>query len=937
MFIKSLTLHGFKAFADKTVVQFDGGIGGLIGPNGCGKSNVIDAIKWAIGEQKSSELRSGKMEDVIFHGAEEKSHSNYAEVEMVIDNQNNLLPLEYNEVSIIRRLYRSGESEYLINKQASRLKDIQALFMDTGIGKSTYSVIEQGKIDRILSDKAEERRYIFEEAAGITKFREKKREYERKTEKTQDNLLRVNDIIRELEKQHGSLQKQAELAEKYFKYQDELKQVETDLMLYKLLQVKSKKIQIDKNLSVNSEKYEKTLSEKEESEAKIKELQSSIKDKEENISSFEKRKIELGEKINSIRENSRMLTQRESETNEQIKLRNEESKETEKEKTDLQQRLNELNDEYKEKSEKNKENQKVIEANKKRLTALEQLISDSEKEIQAAEKRIKEIDKEQSRLNEESSKVVKDFIEEIDSIKARLSSESEKHVATKGDILGQFESLLQQFDLVSAAKSEEELMAWLDQNFAGEKDGLRKQVSEAYLRILEIRQDVFSIQGKVKTHLNEKDPLYETIFSTEGTYAKKEKIDNILSDLKEEVLLCQERLQEYSKEKERCAIEKNKIVTEITTLEIDTAGLEQNLLMIQKIKDEKLANVNAVQTRLHNLSHQLGSLQKALVEVQSKKEENIQSLKNIEKENMSLSKNMDQFYSNISSQTRNLNRHQEKIFKLEQALQDNRDKQHKLSIDSEVLEREIRQIYDSSREQYSVDLHIMEADVANKTFDPEKLRQSAGHYKEEIQKLGRVNPLAKNEFDSLDERLNEMKKQRQDIIVSMEDLTRLSSELNDKSTEQFIKTFKRIHQNFHQIFRRLFNGGKANITLLDESDPLNSGIDIIAQPPGKKFKQIGSLSGGERSLVAVAIMFSIFLVKPAPICLLDEVDAALDKENINRLARMLNEFKSKTQFIIISHNEKTVSIFDYVYGVTMNNGISKILSLKFENQQGNAS
>jgi len=930
LFIKTLTLHGFKAFADKTEFRFDDGIGGLIGPNGCGKSNVIDAIKWVIGEQKTSELRGVKMEDVIFHGSAERPRSNYAEVEMIISNDTGIIPLDCTEISILRRLHRTEQSEYFINKKEARLKDVQDLFLDTGIGKAAYSVIQQGRIDKILSKNPEERRYLFEEAAGISRYNERKKDYERKIVSTKDNLTRVDDIVRELDKQHSVLKQQAENTKIHFDILAKLKEEEINMLLYRLVTLRSsqkqqaaKSEEIQKNITHQKETFKET-------EESIKELTNVIQVNRDDITGFEKKKITYAEKINSLQEQKKVLIERRNDLSAHMSRTERNIADSSGEKKNLLDKINDASADIETKLSTHKKNTALITEHNKTAELLSARIITYRADLTRFRTRLEQIKKEQSGLAKEHALIVEKLVGEIDVIKKSLSDNQENSSEIRKRLTDYHKEMTALFVSLLPAGDEESFHRYLDEVLQQDSPKIRETVKEIYSRLFLLIKNNAE-QGKLlKEIIREKDPLHDLIFSSQGTYAQKEKIDTAISELAKEHELCAKKIQDIADEITHCENEKSMAQRKMAELEIENAAILQSVEMLTRINEEKKTNIAVIEKKLISEQTSLSELRSIADSAVKKLSENEAEFNGIIKDQAILAENMKKFYESIEGHTKKLSRLQEKFTRTEQAIQTSQSKLTEIDTASKITENDIKNLYENCANQFSEDLRQYEKHIPNREFNPDIIRKNISGLKESLDQVGSINPIAQEEFNTLDERLKEMKKQKKDITDSMEDLIKVVKEIEDSSQELFLTTFTKIQKNFHQVIRRLFSGGKANLVLIDEHNPLTSGIDITIQPPGKNLQPLSLFSGGESTLIAIALMFSIFLVKAAPLCLLDEVDAALDKTNINNLARMLHEFQSRTQFIIISHNQDTVAIIDYLYGITMHNGVTKAVSLKFE-------
>lgn len=927
VFLKSLTLNGFKAFAEKTTLKFEDGVCGIIGPNGCGKSNLIDAVKWVVGEQKTSELRGANMIDVIFGGAEGHGPAGMAEVEMVLANETGLLPLAFAEVSVTRRVYRSGDSEYLINHQPVLLRDVQTLFLDTGIGKSSYSIIEQGSTNRILSKNPEERRYLFEEAASIAKYRERKKEYERKIESTRENLVRVQDILREKDKQYTLLKKQAETAEKYFQVQAKIKEADLRLFMHRLRQFRLRLEELSGRISeakAESEGAQKEIFELDEVLAR---LQGEMKNREAEIGESDKKRIELSEKINALMEYQRMVLSRKEDIQRQQALHEQSRESHQKERQELATQRLALDAEVSEKQTRQEGNVAQMAALEARVKLLQEKAEAYAKEAQAFRQRLVEIADERRKLVEENGVVVDHLIREIDAVKGRMAERQSPWEGRKKRLLELQQDLKRRLYEMTAAPSEAALVE--------EKTRLEGDVTATKARVARLLDQAFALRELEKEQsrltqelLSEKDPLTELIFNAEGTYARKERIDQALKDLAIEEERCHGRLAHFDRERVQLEQSRGEAQREMAALDIDNAALLQSLEMLGKITQDKAKSLDALDERLAAFTGHLEQYAGQQKELDQQLEKHASEMRGHEDSVKELAKSMDDSKSTILELVRQLEKSRLKRVRLEENRDTARRRQENWEKEVMLIDKDVQTIQESAMTQYSENLKDHEARLLNESIDPQALREELAGLRESQKGIGAVNPMAQDEFREVDDQVRELRAQKEDIEASMADLAKICAEIEASSRESYLEVFGKIQKNFHQVFRRLFNGGRGTLEITDPEHPLDSGIDILVQPPGKKVQSLTLYSGGEKSLIAVALMMSIFLVKPSPLCLLDEVDAALDKENINRLARLLHEFRDKTQFIMITHNDKTTSIMDYFYGVTMHGGVTRILSLR---------
>ena len=917
MFIKKLILNGFKAFADKTVLNFSPGISGLIGPNGCGKSNIIDAIRWVLGEQKATELRGNKIEDVIFHGGENKKSNHFAEVEIVLDNSQIQLPLEYSEISIMRRFYRSGEGEYFINKKSCRLKDIHNLLLDTGIGKNSYSVIEQGKIDRLLSKNHYERRIAFEESASIGRYREQKKEYLNKINKAQDNLTRANDIIKEKMRRSGQLKVQVEESDKYFALNKKLKEYEIDFLLYRLIKFKEKKkekkIVLEKFLLEEKKNQQSFAVNKE----KITGIEEQIKGNKTDVDSLEKERISLQEKIFSNDKTIHLLKEQNQQREQDVVVIEKDVVAYLKQKEEYQVAIDETLKQIEKIEIQIKENKEKIENNR----AEEKKISEEKTKLSTEKdtllKRAKQIKNEQREIQSKHDVLINDIINEIDKLKAEVVKEQESYENNKKELI-----FLQNDIQRIVFKIADTQISFENKNKLGDFKKL----------LLILKKETNKYYSSFDKFIKQKDPFFQLIFSSEGAYAKKEKMDNTLHKLNEELISNEKYLERIEKTLSANNISRESLNKEYNQLSLTQSTLKQENHFGVRNKNEKQAIINNIHTKVESLKKRIKITKDklALSYEESKKQNKTNS------ELISSKSKVDKKLQAIASKVGNKNEQLQKLLKtrdsLESKLSQVQYKKLNLEKDVEIINHDIQGIFSLAKEQFSENLEEQESQLYNKRFDINLITNKRSEFKKELSTL-KANPLAKEEYQEITAEIKNIEQQKEDIKQSISDLENIIAEVDEKSEELFLTTFNKIKENFHNLFRRLFQGGKATLYLEEEKNPLNCGIGIKIQPPGKNPQNINLFSGGEKSLIAIALMLSIFMVKPSPLCLLDEVDAALDRKNIGRLVRLFSDFKEVTQFIIISHNEATMEITDSLYGVTMNEGISKIFSLRFDQEK----
>lgn len=1184
MYLKRLELQGFKSFADKTVLEFMPGITSVIGPNGSGKSNIADSIRWILGEQSMKSLRGVKSLDVIFAGTQNRKSLGFAEGSLVFDNTDGQLPIEYTEVTVTRKIYRSGETGYYINKVPCRLKDVLELFMDTGIGRDGYSIIGQGKIDEILSNKSEDRRHIFEEAAGIVKYRTRKAESEKKLEHTKLNLLRINDILSEIESNIEPLKIQSEKAKKYLNLRDELKSIEIGLFLYNIEKYKASLEEIIKDEEI----YKTQCNEEEESLNRIKNLKEQLKTEideitnqienmsnigfksqkeiemlnsdinvakarilnnmenkeryEKEIEESENRKVELEDEIKQKEEKKNNLTQNREKFENELKEKEQElekltatlsEKELEIEKhkqkveqnTDKKyelqsdihtQEINYENDEKRQKQIKNEILNYISELDATRLTKEE--ISKEFYEIESKRNKcIKQIEEISSKKQEAEQKI-KNYTTTINNIsnemrikesKLRFLIETEKE---KEGYIKSVKSLLKDCEnvkelgkgmhgvLANIIEVPEEYQTAIEmclgaslQNIVTETEEDAKKLVEhlrknnlgraSFLPITSMRgKKIDKIKGHEKGYIGVASDLikfnkkYEQIILnllgktiivdnmetaikvakqnaysfrivtlegdlinpsgaiTGGSVAKKtvnilgrgreiEKLEKEIKDLKEKIEKLEQEKQDYENSIESTLEEANSLEKELQEIDINYATEKQKLVAIEeniskienrlnKLKEEQnnleehknqaIENKNNIQKEIDYITQETEKLTKIITEFAELNKDNqkyvddlnfditnlkisvssfdeseasiqeIQERINLDIENTDKSienkrVQIEQIEQDNISLKESITEIEEKIekikeevklsgSKIEELKQERIEKNNKLNEQEEQITSKFNTVEDLKAHIVKIEVKKTKIEedtqsIINKMWEEYELTPNAvkdykkpdnitltqkkvNNLRSDIKELGSVNIDSIDEYKTLKGRYDFMCEQRVDLEDTMAKLRKVITDMTNIMKEQFKEKFKLINKNFEEVFRELFGGGNASLSLEDEENILECGIDITVQPPGKKLQNMMLLSGGEKAFTAIALLFAILKINPAPFCVLDEIEAALDDVNVFRYAEYLKKFAKDTQFLIITHRKGTMEAADTVYGVTMEeNGISKLLSMKLKEQK----
>lgn len=1178
MLLSRLELMGFKSFPEKTVLEFNGGITGVVGPNGCGKSNILDSIRWALGEQRTSVLRSAKMEEVIFSGTRTLKPTGMAEVNLHIKNNRGVLPIEYDDIVVTRRLFRSGESEYYLNKSRCRLKDIMELFFDTGMGPHAYSVIQQGMIDSILSDKTEDRRSLFEEAAGVTKYKHRKKEAENKLQATEADLLRLGDVLAEIEKQVVQLRRQAKRARRYSKRKNDLKEIELALAASLLFASQEKYKSLQEGKHAFQLEIESSVAETDRIEVNIHNLKLDLSQQETEASGFREDESKLSLKAAEVESEIKLNKQRIDSSIEEI----------EKRKSDiaaLQNRIEYLRKEIDEKSEKlngtELEKSQISgesEAAEHDLSIVMEEYSKAEKDLESQKTGYNEISEKISALKAERASLDEmkkslqrkmsetevsaqgfdnikqenhDHILRLEKRRNELLSELAdlklKQKSAEEELASRMESAALMRDGLSAKKAElsglharrdlleqliesgegyssgaKAIMAWQDK-----PSGIMMPVAEAldvpeqyrvavnaamgdmgeiipaktyddarsaieFLKTNNAGRSTFLVLDRLgklpesNERPNDSDGLigflddlvsfpddYEpavrlllgrvALFETENEALKangrweyftrvsrdglvilpsamfsggkavkgilgrrydlqelKEKSDELSYEVnQEEERLDEERgtldkirgeLAERGKKITELDVDKNKIEAELAQINFDfrqkenehSAAVNEVSVLRNDIERyaEKIAfldnELNALTGKLGAKESAVKSLYEKVENLKSRTRETEDKLTRIRIKKVELDGLADKIRSDIDHANevrqeaeRMIETDNDGIANAETAIENARKKNDDLKSDLEshfdkrararesllriegIISQKTGEIGDiekqliekrKSREKSQSSLHDLEMELMdlessrksiterinyefgvssiepapleeNQTTD--LLKEKAEKIRQELQRMEPVNLMAEEDYERENDRYNFLIRQREDLLDAKASLKEAIIRINTAAEQRFLKTFDAIEKNYQQVFSKLFENGEAHVELEDPSLPLESPIRILARPGGKKLLSVAQLSGGERALTAISLLFAIYLVKPSPFCILDEVDAPLDDVNLLRFLKLIKGFAKDTQFIIITHNKLTMEASDILYGVTMENpGVSKVVSVKFGGDNG---
>ncbi|MCH9609698.1 MAG: Chromosome partition protein Smc [Chlamydiales bacterium] len=867
MRLKKLKIIGFKSFADRITIDFDGDVIGVVGPNGCGKSNIVDAFRWVMGEQSAKSLRGGKMHDVLFAGTEKRRGLNFAEVSVTLSDVGEGLATPYEEVTITRRLHRDGESEYLINRQPVRLKDVQNLFLGSGIGKNAFSIFEQGKIERIINLPPVQRRSIFDDAAGIGRFLERKKETLRKLSQVDENYMRLKDLHGEVERQTRVLKRQAEAAKNYAENKKRLVALDAAILITRL-----KKI------------------EEGEEQQKLGELEKTLADEQKVFDLLDQKVVSLKKEVKALEEKAAL-------DREQLYQAESRSKISEAEFERQKERCDELT----------RREGDLVEQQAKLAT-----VEEKKEQIALLSSQIDALKEELDGFRE--LKDERGLIEQIAEYRAALKETvadellQEKSIAKRAtlltSLLGQSLFPYNQTVVVENQKDFAFVLSYAKKrkisNFSllslEKVKGGKKGISAHFLGEKKMEE---TKEGDFVDHLGVLH-CHRQVLSREELLKRVYSLEEELTALRE--LLSQRRHIEVKRQKlEMTLVSENFAYQRV----LEERKMQQSWIKeeLEEVRATLLLTRRAIETRgegTSNLSEELGRFQSAFGASMRKLEEGQKVLADVETNQLAARDRLKVVEKELHA----------KELLIAQASALKSELEHELASRHQMTLQE-------APEQTVDDLQQAEAEL-------KQLRS-------QVERAGAVNLAAIEEFKVQEERHASLDVQLKDLFASKEDLEKIILDLDQESRRLFKETFGTIRENFQRNFKLLFNGGEADLKFTESKDILEAGIEIVAKPPGKQMRSITLLSGGEKCLTALALLFSIFEVKPAPFCILDEVDAPLDDTNVERFTAMLKEYVNKTQFIVVTHNKKTMKVADILIGVSMEEkGVSKLLSLTFE-------
>lgn len=979
MYLKEISATGFKSFADKLTISLDGKTTCIVGPNGSGKSNIVDAVRWVLGEQSVKSLRGdSNMSDVIFSGSKNRNALNVATVSLTFDNSDNYINIPYNEITVKRRVYRTGENEYFINNEKCRLKDITDLFLDSGIGKSSFNIISQGEVQKIVSESSYDRRVIFESAAEVLKYKKRKEDALKKLDKTHTNLERVNDIIAELEIQVEPLREQSIKAEEYLKIKNELKNIEVALLSseittineeYQLTKEKIEKLNNEiMNLGVQSNKSDTELLDLKNNLSKI---ELTIKELNNRLLSLTKEEEKINGEKNILKERQKYDASN-SKVHENISSLKEEKLKKENiihlDKIDLDTLQNEL------------------ESIKSEINNLTLLGNASKKEYQDSFNEYNEKTKLLADIDHKIG-IIEDYINNggtiNNSIKAILNNPRLRGIhQTLGALLEIDEKYLKaldvslggskQFIVVENEDSAKSAINYLKDNKLGRATFFPISVIKPRGVDLDTLNVVRNMQGFISVLMDvvKYDSKYYNVVSNQvGNVLLVDNIDNAnkiskaISQRYKIVTLdgdivhiggtmtggslnTSKSIFEEKHELETLRVKRREIAEVIATLEENikssTSKLEDNsekirqkeivLIQTQEKYNTKKSSLDITNEEYNNIINELRSLENLVDSSLSKEEDRIMKLyyetsrekEEVVREIARSTKEKDKISSTIDNIEATNKLNNTSLYTKEKELKTLEINISKMDVLLDnylrILSEDYEMTYEKAKSNYILEIDTKEA------------RSLVNSYKNRIKQIGMVNVQAIEDYKRVSERYNFLNSQKDDLLNAKDTLLEIINEMDTVMKEEFLTTFNKIDIEFQEVFKQLFKGGSASLKLTNPDDLLETGVDIIASPPGKKLTSINLLSGGEKTLTAICLIFAILNVKPIPFCLFDEVEAALDEANVDNFGKYLNNYKDKTQFLIITHKKRTMEYANTLYGITMQeSGVSKLVSVKLDN------
>lgn len=978
MYLKEIRATGFKSFAEKIKLELTSGISGVVGPNGSGKSNVVDAVRWVLGEQSVKQLRGeGAMSDVIFSGSKSRRAASSASVTLVFDNTDKYLPIDYTEVQVKRCIYKTGENEYYLNNEKCRLKDIQDLLVDTGVNKESFNIISQGDIGAILSNKPEERRIIFESAAGTLKYKKRKDEALRKLDRTHDNMNRVNDIILELETNLEPLKKQSEDANKYLENKKRLDEIEVSLIVSEVDEINREYQENKQNVSRLNEEIIKLEAESNVDNSKVVELKLEQTKKNDELYALQNKLTSVSAEAQSLLGKKDLIIERQKYNAEDSKVKENviNLKETILKRENeifgvknnisiINRKLDEVNLKLNEKDNLYNSIRKTHDESERKLIEHNRLENEIRYKIEMLKNTLEnnsglpyavknvldnpklagvhgvianliETEKEYSVAISTALGAASNYVVVADEFVAKeainflkINKFGRATFFPLNIIKGRevdnatYQLLREEADFVGIASSlvkyestydniiKNQLGTTIVVNNIDAANSIARKINYKY-RIVTIDGELLHVGGSLTGG---------TLKNTSSLITQKhELLDNekLLKTLVATRASLEMTINEEDSKYKNILEEKNELVSRKTNLETELRyELEKKKTLKQELEKAK-EEIKDIENLSNNL---LSSEEEKMVSLYYEKEK---EKKELEISVRALKAETTELFEEIEKLERDTKVNNQEFYKKQQELKALEIKVNRADVTLDNLLNTLTEDYAMTFEKAKANYFL--------EMDKEEARKIVDKCKLEIKRLGDVNVGAIEEYKRVSERYEFLNGQKEDLIKAEDTILEIIKELDGIMKEKFIETFDIVKEKFTEVFKKLFGGGSAELKLTNPEDVLQTGIDIKALPPGKTLKHISLLSGGEKTLTAISLLFAILETRPVPFCILDEVEAALDEVNVDNFGKFLNEFKEKTQFIVITHKKKTMEYADVLYGITMQeSGVSKLVSVKLE-------
>ena len=901
--LRRIELLGFKSFPERTVIEFAAGVSGIIGPNGCGKSNVVDAVRWVLGEQNPRALRAERMDDLIFSGTDSRAALGVAEVTLVLTNEVGLLPLDVAEVEIRRRLHRSGESEYSINRELVRLRDVRELFLDTGVGKSAYSIMEQGQIDQLLASRPEDRRAVFEEAAGIARFRARGAEAERKLAQTQENIQQVESVLAEISRSRAGLEEQVARTRSFRSLQERVFGAERDLELVRLRELELRRDAAREQLreaegareSIRAQ-IRAAAAQVESGEHALKRMERELTEAQRDLYGTELKRANVDdqvrtarERIDEIQRSIQSFRDRDASVAGKVSVAENMMQERRANAQVIDQRLTAVD-------------AGVVE----NAAATERCLAevrDNDAAIAKAVEAAKQDDQRLSAMRESLRAITDDIVTSLDSGLQSVGYSPEARVAAERDIAA--------------------VLTALRRTLAS--DG---SVAELRQRIEQAAGMVDTLQGLIRSYEGMASSFIDDFLSPDGIVTKKRQLDDELGATIVRIADARgtaeerraasgrlgERIHQLRDAVESLQVQKATEQTQLANVHAEISRLDEEIAELRSTRGELARDEEAAAIAIQSQAAAVAKLEGQRGDLDGDEATLRQRAEELQRQLAGHGDDQDGKVAAVASLEGDMERAAGEV--------------EELRVAERELATEIRTTVQRFQETHAQDLSQYELDLTQAETRDE-LTQLVESLRSEMAELGQVNLMAPEQFREVDERYRFLDGQLVDLRTASADLQEVTREIQLDSTTLFIEAFKEIRDAFQTVFRRLFAGGRTDLRLTDADNALSSGVEFYAQPPGKKLENIAQLSGGERTLTAVALLFAIYSVKPSPFCVLDEIDAALDEENVGRLAELLTEFASDSQFLVVTHSKRTAAGATNLYGFTMEDaGVSRVVTLR---------